>query len=560
MPNATPAAAGAGLPVAAAAAVPPAGLVAADQAFDDVFRQLTGGLLTTSAQAGEAVGEFDTAVEGEGDGGDTDAAEGALNFGVVPVPVLFTLPAVTTPVVAAGDGGETLADDAGGITTATTTSAGAPGAPGAANTQLVAGADTSAAAPFDGETTPADGAASTVVAEDASVLAALTVPADAAGTATPATEVEAHVRGLDRRRGMRETPARARSFETAAADTPAETPAPVTPATGAVTPGAEETPIVATATPAEATGGVPREMPATAERAFALQRALARQQENTHRDGVAPGLAAQAALAGGAASGGGADGQSDDSAHGRKPGRAWTSNVVPGATLPATATPAAQAVAGAGPAQAPAPGDTPTPMPAANAAWRAALASSALADVAGAPADAVRTPAAPGLVAGLSLAAELPQIRDRGPVEIEAPLAMPELDAATGDAVHTQIVKSIRMQWTGGLGEARVTLKPEYLGEVTASIKVEQGVVTATLQADTPEVRRWMESHTTTLRDALVDHGLKLDRLTVGEPDRQAAQGDRQSKPRQQPRQQAPRARARREAAETDTPFEVTSD
>jgi flagellar hook-length control protein FliK len=216
--------------------------------------------------------------------------------------------------------------------------------------------------------------------------------------------------------------------------------------------------------------------------------------------------------------------------------------------------------AAAGLGQAAPQGEPAVPGPAANTAWRAAFASSALAEAVGSAVESTRGAAATGLMGALPPAVELAAIRERGPLVVDTPLPMPDLDAATGDAVRTQIVKSLRMQWTGGMGEARVTLRPEYLGEVTASIKVEQGVVTATLQADTPEVRRWMESHTATLRDALVDHGLKLDRLTVGEPERQAAQGDRQNKPRQQPREQAPRPRARRETSETDVPFEVTTD
>ncbi len=549
MPSATPAGPGAGLPVAAAAAVPPAGLAAADQAFDDVFRQLTGSLLTTSAEAGEALAEADLDGAIDGDAVEADPAADVLPFGVVPVPVTFTLPAAAAPAPVEAGGGEHVdGQRTGAAATSASAAVTPPAAPGGA--------------PVEGDLVPAGGAPETAAAEDSDVLAALTLPAEGAGTATPAAEAEAHVRGLDRRRGMRETPARARTFDTAAAGSTDTTGTPPTNATtatsaGPVNAGTAGTP--SAAAPVEgAAAGTPREMPATAERAYALQRALARQQDTTHRDGAAPGLAAQGAQSG-AATGGGTDAGGDESG-GKKQGRAWTSAFTPGAALPATAAPAAQAAAAAGLAQAAPQGEPATPGPAANTAWRTAFASSALADLAGSAVESTRGAAATGLMGVLPPAVELAALRERGPLVVDTPLAMPELDAATGEAVHTQIVKSLRMQWTGGIGEARVTLRPEYLGEVTATIKVEQGVVTATLQADTPEVRRWMESHTATLRDALVDHGLKLDRLTVGEPDRQAAQGDRQGKPRQQPREQAPRPRARREASETDVPFEVTTD
>ncbi len=548
MPSATPAGPGAGLPVAAAAAVPPAGLAAADQAFDDVFRQLTGSLLTTSAEAGEALAEADLDGAIDGDAVEADPAADVLPFGVVPVPVTFTLPAAGAPAPVEAGGGEHVdGERTGAAATSAAAAVTPPAAPGGA--------------PVEGDLVPAGGALETAAAEDSDVLAALTLPAEGAGTATPAAEAEAHVRGLDRRRGMRETPARARTFDTAAAGSTDTTGTPPTNATtatsaGPVNAGTAGTP--SAAAPVEgAAAGTPREMPATAERAYALQRALARQQDTTHRDGAAPGLAAQVAQTG-AATGGGTD-NGGDGEPSKKQGRTWTSTVAPGTAIPTMAAPGAPAAA-PGVVPAASQGEAVVPGPAANTAWRTAFASSALADLAGSAVESTRGAAATGLMGVLPPAVELAALRERGPLVVDTPLAMPELDAATGEAVHTQIVKSLRMQWTGGIGEARVTLRPEYLGEVTATIKVEQGVVTATLQADTPEVRRWMESHTATLRDALVDHGLKLDRLTVGEPDRQAAQGDRHGKPRQQPRDQAPRPRARREASETDVPFEVTTD
>ena len=83
------------------------------------------------------------------------------------------------------------------------------------------------------------------------------------------------------------------------------------------------------------------------------------------------------------------------------------------------------------------------------------------------------------------------------------------------DALPAQIIQSIRLQWASGNGEARIQLRPEYLGELVVVIKVDQGAVTAALHTDSPEVRRWIETHTSTLRDGLVEHGLRLERLEV---------------------------------------------
>ncbi len=127
------------------------------------------------------------------------------------------------------------------------------------------------------------------------------------------------------------------------------------------------------------------------------------------------------------------------------------------------------------------------------------------------------------------------------------PAGLPVLAAGDGEAVQAQIVQSLRVQWTGGAGEARVRLRPDYLGEVVATIKVEQGAVTATLQADRPEVRRWMEANTQTLRDGLVEHGLKLDRLVIlSEPARGDSADDNQGRPRGRQPQPQPPPRPRR--------------
>ena len=379
-------------------------------------------------------------------------------------------------------------------------------------------------------------------------VAVVSLPADAAGVETPATEDEAHAQGLDRRRGMRETPAPARTFvvTTAAADPATLVPTESAPATSSP---ATPSPVVPEGAPVPSLEGT-----ANGERMFALQRALARQTASDHRDTPAPGLMTQALGAAGGNAGQGADAGADGQAPGRRQGRAWAS------PLPVTTPLAVAGAAMATDVAAMATEAVTLPGRAAGAAWRAALASTAVAETLAAASPLAAPPAAPAHLASvLAPAVDWPLPRDRGPMVVDLPMPSAELDAATAESVHTQIVKSIRMQWTGGLGEARVTLRPEYLGEVVATIKVDQGVVTATLQADTPEVRRWMESHTATLRDALVEQGLKLDRLTIGEPEREQAQHQRQGKPR--PRQQdARRPRTPRDAAAPDTPFEVVTE
>jgi flagellar hook-length control protein FliK len=150
--------------------------------------------------------------------------------------------------------------------------------------------------------------------------------------------------------------------------------------------------------------------------------------------------------------------------------------------------------------------------------------------------------------------------RDRGVVSSEARPLPRELEPPVGESIHAQIVRSMRLQWTGGVGEARVTLRPEYLGDVVASITVDRGIVTATLHADTPEVRRWLESHSASLRDALVEHGLQLDRLAVMEPEREAAAGDRQGRSRGRPQDPPARQGRRRPNGEAAATFDLTTE
>jgi flagellar hook-length control protein FliK len=107
-------------------------------------------------------------------------------------------------------------------------------------------------------------------------------------------------------------------------------------------------------------------------------------------------------------------------------------------------------------------------------------------------------------------------------------------------AVLPQIVQSIRLHAVQGTTEARVQLRPEHLGNLNITLKVEQNRVTATIQADVAAVRAWIESHESSLRQALSEQGLELARLVV-HPDDQQASGEEphRDRPRRQPRRRS---------------------
>jgi flagellar hook-length control protein FliK len=118
------------------------------------------------------------------------------------------------------------------------------------------------------------------------------------------------------------------------------------------------------------------------------------------------------------------------------------------------------------------------------------------------------------------------------------------------EAVLPQIVQHIRMHVTQGSSEARMQLKPEHLGALNITLKVEQGQVTATIQADVAAVRQFIESHESSLRQALSEQGLQLAKLVVNPDGQQAEQDGRE--PGEQRRQQQ-----RRRWRDEDVTFEV---
>lgn len=130
-------------------------------------------------------------------------------------------------------------------------------------------------------------------------------------------------------------------------------------------------------------------------------------------------------------------------------------------------------------------------------------------------------------------------------------LADPSVSRIPDEAdVRRQIVRAIKFQWRDGAGDVRLTLQPEYLGDVAIALRVEQnGGVTAHVHAESADVRAWIGANEPLLRQALTDQGLTLDRLVVAR-DQEDPAGHHESRHRR-PQQEEPQGQQpkRREAA-----------
>jgi flagellar hook-length control protein FliK len=102
-------------------------------------------------------------------------------------------------------------------------------------------------------------------------------------------------------------------------------------------------------------------------------------------------------------------------------------------------------------------------------------------------------------------------------------LVAPALDTGTPAAddreVVPQLVRAMRTQFRAGIGEARIRLHPEHLGEVRVSIRIDGDRVSALLQVERADVQRAIESQSDTLRAGLTAQGFTLEHLSVRQED-----------------------------------------
>jgi hypothetical protein len=114
--------------------------------------------------------------------------------------------------------------------------------------------------------------------------------------------------------------------------------------------------------------------------------------------------------------------------------------------------------------------------------------------------------------------------------------AAPPLSPAVGEQVMQQVVQSLKMQWKDGIGEAKLHLRPDALGAVTVTLRVEAGAVTAVVRAESAQVQEWVLQHQHTLRQQMEAAGLHLDELVVSPDDQRQQQPGQDSAPEQRRR------------------------
>ena len=104
------------------------------------------------------------------------------------------------------------------------------------------------------------------------------------------------------------------------------------------------------------------------------------------------------------------------------------------------------------------------------------------------------------------------------------------------DQVVEQVVASLKMQWKDGVGEAKLHLRPDALGAVTVTLRVEHGAVTAVVRAESAQVQEWVLQHQQSLRQQMEAAGLRLEELVVSPDDQREPGHDEDASPESQRR------------------------
>jgi flagellar hook-length control protein FliK len=163
--------------------------------------------------------------------------------------------------------------------------------------------------------------------------------------------------------------------------------------------------------------------------------------------------------------------------------------------------------------------------------------------------------AAGSMSAELATAPQLQNLVRASSLEAAAAVAL-DRDSAS---VSSQVLESIRLQWARGGGDAQMTLQPGYLGGLSVSLRVDKDVVTASVVAESPAVREWLRANESSLRQGLVDVGLRLEKFHVSDVAAQSPSRDTGARDRPSGRDRHAAARQPR-PGRSDSTFEVIAE
>ena len=71
------------------------------------------------------------------------------------------------------------------------------------------------------------------------------------------------------------------------------------------------------------------------------------------------------------------------------------------------------------------------------------------------------------------------------------------------------------------ISELKITLKPDYLGEVSLKVISENGIVSAQFNAENQKVKEIIESNFNQLKDMLNEKGIEVSEISVSVDDKQ---------------------------------------
>jgi flagellar hook-length control protein FliK len=82
-------------------------------------------------------------------------------------------------------------------------------------------------------------------------------------------------------------------------------------------------------------------------------------------------------------------------------------------------------------------------------------------------------------------------------------------------ALMTQIIEKAVIQVHKGVHEIRIKLEPEHLGSLSLEISIRDHLIRASVETENALVKEILDTHQERLREALADHGLKIDQFSV---------------------------------------------